>query len=351
VQRGEGVRQLVGRKQGSGTPAVPPADDEELTERVAGSTVFSKLDLAWGYLQLELAEECHYVTAFVSHEGVFQWRSLPFGLAAGPSAFQQVVRHMTDQLPGCVHILDDILCYGRDMAEHDTRLRAILDRLAKYGATLRVDKCVLDQPEVDFNGHRVSANGVRPLQSNVEALERTPAPTNRRQLSEFVGTSTYYSKFVPRFADLCQSFRPLLKSNGEWAWSADCQQAFDTIKAKIASPPTLACFDVSADETLVTCDASATALGASFAESQRRRATNRVCVTCAVAGGAQVFGRRARGACLLMGMRALAFLFIWPSLHSHHRSSGFKDTVDGWGIMSSRSASASVERPTFPVHI
>jgi hypothetical protein len=239
---------------------------EELTERIAGSTVFSKLDLAWGYLQLELAEECRYVTAFVSHEGVFQWRSLPFGMATGPSAFQQVVRHMTDQLPGCVHILDDILCYGRDMAEHDTRLRAILDRLAKYGATLRVDKCVLGQPEVDFNGHRVSANGVRPLQSNVEALERIPTPTNRRQLSSFVGAATYYSRFVPRFADLIQSFRPLLKSNSEWAWSAGCQQAFDTIKAKIASPQTLAHFDVSADETLVTCDASTTALGACLSQ-------------------------------------------------------------------------------------
>jgi hypothetical protein len=42
------------------------------------------------------------------------------------------------------------------MAEHDARLRSVLDRLAKYGATLRVEKCVLGQPEVDFNGHRVT---------------------------------------------------------------------------------------------------------------------------------------------------------------------------------------------------
>jgi hypothetical protein len=42
---------------------------EELTERLTGSTVFSKLDLAWGYLQLELAEECRYVTAFCQPRG------------------------------------------------------------------------------------------------------------------------------------------------------------------------------------------------------------------------------------------------------------------------------------------
>jgi hypothetical protein len=104
------------------------------------------------------------------------------------------------------------------MAEHDTRLRSILDRLAKYGATRRVDKCVLGQPKVDFNGHRVSANDVRPLQSNVEAPERIPTPTNQRQLSRFVGATTYYSKFVPLFAELCRPFRPLLKSNREWSW-------------------------------------------------------------------------------------------------------------------------------------
>jgi hypothetical protein len=50
---------------------------EELTETIAGCTVFSKVDLAWGYTQLELAEDCRYLTAFVTHDGVFQWRTLP----------------------------------------------------------------------------------------------------------------------------------------------------------------------------------------------------------------------------------------------------------------------------------
>ena len=239
---------------------------EELTERIAGSTVFSKLDLVWGYLQLELAEECRYITAFVSHEGVFRFRSLPFGLATGPSAFQQVIRHILEGLPGCVNILDDLLIYGRDSAEHDSRLRSVLDRLAEYGATLHAEKCVLSQPVVDFNGHRVSAEGVRPLQSNVEALQRIPTPSNQRQLSRFIGVATYYAKFVNGFAALCQPFRLLLKPDSEWAWSADCQRAFEMIKQKIASPPTLRHFDVAAEETLVSCDASATALGACLSQ-------------------------------------------------------------------------------------
>ena len=82
---------------------------DELTERIAGSTVFSKVDLLWGYLQLELAEDRRYLTSFVTHEGVYRFRSLPFGLASGPSAFHQVIRKILDGLDGCVSILDDIL--------------------------------------------------------------------------------------------------------------------------------------------------------------------------------------------------------------------------------------------------
>jgi len=53
--------------------------------------VFSKIDLLWAYLQLELAEDRRYLTSFVTHEGVYRFRSLPFGLASGPLAFHQVV--------------------------------------------------------------------------------------------------------------------------------------------------------------------------------------------------------------------------------------------------------------------
>ena len=66
--------------------------------------------------------------------------------------------------------MDDISIYGRTVAEHDERLRRVLDRLARYNATVRQDKCLIGMPEVDFNGHRLSAAGIRPLTSYVKAI-------------------------------------------------------------------------------------------------------------------------------------------------------------------------------------
>ena len=49
----------------------------------------------------------------------------------------------------------------------------------------------------------VSTDVMKPLQSNVATLERTPSLANQRPLSWLVGVATYYAKFIPAFAELC----------------------------------------------------------------------------------------------------------------------------------------------------
>ena len=92
---------------------------EELTESIAGSTVFTKIDLLWGYTQLELAPESRFLTAVVTHVGVFQWKLVAFGLSSGLSAFQKIIAKIIEGLDGCTNILDDILVHGQNMEEHD----------------------------------------------------------------------------------------------------------------------------------------------------------------------------------------------------------------------------------------
>ena len=82
---------------------------DELTKKLAGSTVFSKIDLLWGYLQLEIAEDKRYLTSFVTHIEVFRFKRLPFSLASRPSVFYQVIRTILKGLDGCESILDDIV--------------------------------------------------------------------------------------------------------------------------------------------------------------------------------------------------------------------------------------------------
>lgn len=85
---------------------------EELTECIAGSTVFIKIKMLWSYTQLELTPELRYLTAVVTHVttqvGVFQWKSVAFGLFTGPSAFRAVIAKIIAGLDGCTNILNDM---------------------------------------------------------------------------------------------------------------------------------------------------------------------------------------------------------------------------------------------------
>jgi hypothetical protein len=70
--------------------------------------------------------------------------------------------------------LDDIV--------HDQRLQAASAVLSQHILTLNTEKCLL-VPEIGFVRYRVSARGLSPLQSNMEAIHCVPEPTSATQLA------------------------------------------------------------------------------------------------------------------------------------------------------------------------
>ncbi|GBG72939.1 hypothetical protein CBR_g12661 [Chara braunii] len=151
---------------------LPRIDD--LLERLGGAKFFSKLDLKSGYHQLEIRKEDRYKTAFKTRYGHFEWLVMPFGLTNAPTTFQAAMttefRHMLDRY--VLIYLGDILVYSRSLEEHVEHLRTVLERLrqAKYKANR--DKCEFARQELEYLGHYVTPQGIRPLANKIEALRR-----------------------------------------------------------------------------------------------------------------------------------------------------------------------------------
>jgi len=82
--------------------------------------------------------------------------------------------------------LDDIAIYGRSLAEHDVKLREVLDRLRTYKLKLQPEKCKFLRKEVSYVGHQITEAGVRLDPQEVAEIERFPTPTNSRQLKAFL---------------------------------------------------------------------------------------------------------------------------------------------------------------------
>ena len=234
---------------------------EELTTLFHGSAVFSKLDLRQGYLQVPLHPASRDLTAFVTHAGVFRYTRMPFGLSSAPSCFQKVMSTILAGVPGTAVYLDDIVVHGPDQATHDARLHRVFEALTKHHLTLNSEKCLFSVQTVDFIGFCLSADGIAPLSSNVEAIQRIPEPTSATQVASFLGMTAYYLRFLPNYSQTTGPLRQLLRKEEPWDWSPQCAESFSMLKTQLTSPPVLAHFSLSSP-TFITCDASAAAVGA-----------------------------------------------------------------------------------------
>ena len=63
------------------------------------------------------------------------------------------------------------------------------------------DKCVFGAQEVDFLGHKITANRILPLPSKVSVINNYPIPCTIKELQSFLGLVSYYHRFIPMAAD------------------------------------------------------------------------------------------------------------------------------------------------------
>ena len=62
----------------------------------------------------------------------------------------------------CLCYLDDVICFGHSLAEHNDRLRTVLDRFRQHNLRVKLDKCRFAETKVAFLGHTVSKEGISP---------------------------------------------------------------------------------------------------------------------------------------------------------------------------------------------
>ncbi|XP_077538135.1 uncharacterized protein LOC144150167 [Haemaphysalis longicornis] len=233
---------------------------EELLQMFHGAVCFSKLDLASAYHQLLLEEGSRDLTTFVTHEGLFRFKRVCFGLASAPAVFQKMMSQILKNCRNVVCYLDDILVWGKTQAEHDASLVEVLTCIANSGMKLN-DKCLFSVKELDFLGHKISAEGISPLESKVKAIVHAPAPTDIKSLQSFLGLAGYYAKFIKNYAEIVEPLRLMLRKGQTFCWSDDAQRSFDQLKACLTCSPVVKVFNPDLP-VVVTTDASDVGIGA-----------------------------------------------------------------------------------------
>ena len=169
---------------------------EDLFARLAGGTKFSKLDIAYAYQQIPLAEESKASVTINTHKGLYRYNRLPFGVHSAPAIFQRAMEGFLRDIPSTVVYLDDILVTGKTEEEHLRNLEAVMTRLEDEGLTLKKSKCEFFLDAVEYLGHEISAAGLRPSTKKTKAILEAPQPQDITQVRAFLGMVNYYGKFL-----------------------------------------------------------------------------------------------------------------------------------------------------------
>ena len=119
----------------------PLPKPEELFATLANGEQFSKLDLSQAYVQLLLDESSMPYVTINTHQGLYQYTHLPFGIASAPAIFQRLMETISQGIPGVLCYIDDILVTGKNEEEHLRSLNLVFLKLKNHGFRLKRGKC------------------------------------------------------------------------------------------------------------------------------------------------------------------------------------------------------------------
>jgi len=178
------------------------------------------------------------------------------------SIFQRCIETVLKGIKGIVVYQDDVLICADTDNQLKRQIKQVMERLRENNVTVNAEKCVRPTSSLKFLGYIFSAEGIKTDSQLTDKIKNMPVPTNKSELSSFIGLVTYYGGFVKNFAEICDPLYQLGKSaSKEFIWNDQCEHAFQTLKNKMICSPILQPFSLS-KHSVVTVDASLKSLGA-----------------------------------------------------------------------------------------
>uniref|UniRef100_A0A6G5A908 Putative tick transposon n=1 Tax=Rhipicephalus microplus TaxID=6941 RepID=A0A6G5A908_RHIMP len=154
-----------------------------------GATYFSSIDLRSGYWQISVDEMDREKTAFITPDGLYQFKVMPFELCNAPATFERMMHSLLRgyKWSTCLRYLDDVIVFSSTFDSHLTDLAAILAVFRTAGLQLNSKKSQFGRRQITILGHLVNADGVQPDPEKIRAVRSFPVPHSTSDVQSLIG--------------------------------------------------------------------------------------------------------------------------------------------------------------------
>ena len=175
------------------------------------------------YNQIRMYEADQEKTSFVTSQGLFCYKVMPFGLKNEGATYQRLMNKMfARQIVRNVQVyVDDMLVKSRREEDHLADLKEMFDTLRSFNMKLNPEKCAFGVTAGKFLGFMVSQRGIEANPDKIRAIMEMTPPRNVKEVQSLNGKIAALNRFVSRATDKCLPFFQTLKKSFEW--TAECQ--------------------------------------------------------------------------------------------------------------------------------
>ena len=221
----------------------------DLLTDLRGASIFSKLDVRWGYNNVRIKEGDEHKAAFKTRHGLFEPTVMFFGLCNSPATFQTMMNQIYKEVIAkhaargtVIRIyMDDIaIATSSSLENHIAAVTDVLHVAQTHDLYFKPEKCTFHAPSIDYLGVILEKGMTRMDPTKIAGIKNWPIPTKVKDVRSFLGFCNFYRPFIRGFAHVARPLNELTRKDTEWNWEKRQQDAFETLKSRVTSEPVLA---------------------------------------------------------------------------------------------------------------
>ena len=122
------------------TDSFPVLRMDDCIDNIGQAKYVTKFDLLKGFWQIPLTDRAREITAFVTPDGLYQYKVMLFGMKNSPATFQRLINMIIAGLDKCKAYIDDAIIYSEEWDPQIKTIREFFERLSKAKLTINLAK-------------------------------------------------------------------------------------------------------------------------------------------------------------------------------------------------------------------